>query len=192
MPLNGKRVAVPYQSAGTGDAESSEELLYLLRDRKGQHRPWFGCASPRAARARAGQVRRQLQVPARRRAARHGARSRCPPAGSQSTRPRHRRPRSRAGHRELSRCGAPRPVHRRGRDDRMGRGACGVRSLRHHRQLDGRGEAERPGGPADRAARPRQALPFGGRDRRSGGAGVRRGGHRADRAVLHTISDVYG
>jgi aerobic-type carbon monoxide dehydrogenase small subunit (CoxS/CutS family) len=41
--LNGRKVSAPYQSSGTGDAESSEQLLYWLRDRHGQHGPRFGC-----------------------------------------------------------------------------------------------------------------------------------------------------
>lgn len=41
--LNGKKAAAPYQSAGTGDAEESEQLLYWLRERHGQRGPRFGC-----------------------------------------------------------------------------------------------------------------------------------------------------
>lgn len=41
--LNGKETKADYQSMGTGDAESSERLLYWLREQFGQHGPRFGC-----------------------------------------------------------------------------------------------------------------------------------------------------
>ncbi|SNT60871.1 isoquinoline 1-oxidoreductase, alpha subunit/nicotinate dehydrogenase subunit A [Streptosporangium subroseum] len=41
--LNGKRVAAEYQAIGSGDSETSEALLYWLRERFGQQGPRFGC-----------------------------------------------------------------------------------------------------------------------------------------------------
>lgn len=41
--LNGRPVTAEYQSVGTGSAEVSEDLLYWLRERFGQHGPRFGC-----------------------------------------------------------------------------------------------------------------------------------------------------
>jgi aerobic-type carbon monoxide dehydrogenase small subunit (CoxS/CutS family) len=41
--LNGKQVSAPYQSAGAGDTQTSEPLLYWLRERHGQYGPRFGC-----------------------------------------------------------------------------------------------------------------------------------------------------
>ncbi len=41
--LNGKQVSAAYQSIGTGDAETSESLLYWLRERFEQKGPLFGC-----------------------------------------------------------------------------------------------------------------------------------------------------
>ncbi|MFC0106952.1 (2Fe-2S)-binding protein [Kibdelosporangium aridum] len=41
--LNGKQVSSPYWSVGTGEGQASEQLLYWLRERHGQHGPRFGC-----------------------------------------------------------------------------------------------------------------------------------------------------
>ncbi len=41
--LNGAETGAEYQSAGTGDDETSEPLLYWLRERFGQRGPRFGC-----------------------------------------------------------------------------------------------------------------------------------------------------
>lgn len=41
--LNGKKVTATYQSAGSGDSEESEPLLFWLRERFDQHGPKFGC-----------------------------------------------------------------------------------------------------------------------------------------------------
>lgn len=43
VQLNGKTVQADYQSAGSGSTESSEQLLYWLRNRQGQRGPRFGC-----------------------------------------------------------------------------------------------------------------------------------------------------
>jgi len=41
--LNGKQTKAEYQSAGTGDAQESERLLFWLRERFDQYGPKFGC-----------------------------------------------------------------------------------------------------------------------------------------------------
>ncbi|WP_255946048.1 (2Fe-2S)-binding protein [Streptomyces odontomachi] len=41
--LNGEETSAEYQSAGTGDDQASEPLLYWLRERLGQYGPRFGC-----------------------------------------------------------------------------------------------------------------------------------------------------
>ena len=41
--LNGKPAEADYQSAGSGDSEASEQLLYWLREQHGQRGPRFGC-----------------------------------------------------------------------------------------------------------------------------------------------------
>ncbi|GII57604.1 oxidoreductase [Planotetraspora thailandica] len=41
--LNGKEVTAEYQAIGSGASESSEILLYWLREQFGQHGPRFGC-----------------------------------------------------------------------------------------------------------------------------------------------------
>jgi aerobic-type carbon monoxide dehydrogenase small subunit (CoxS/CutS family) len=43
VQLNGTTAQADYESAGSGAAEASEQLLYWLRDRLGQHGPRFGC-----------------------------------------------------------------------------------------------------------------------------------------------------
>jgi len=41
--LNGRQATADYQSTGSGTAQVSEDLLYWLRERFGQHGPRFGC-----------------------------------------------------------------------------------------------------------------------------------------------------
>jgi aerobic-type carbon monoxide dehydrogenase small subunit (CoxS/CutS family) len=41
--LNGKQVTADYQTIGLGTSESSEAMLYWLREQFGQHGPRFGC-----------------------------------------------------------------------------------------------------------------------------------------------------
>jgi aerobic-type carbon monoxide dehydrogenase small subunit (CoxS/CutS family) len=41
--LNGRKVSAEYQTIGTGDTETSEPLLYWLRERFEQKGPRFGC-----------------------------------------------------------------------------------------------------------------------------------------------------
>jgi aerobic-type carbon monoxide dehydrogenase small subunit (CoxS/CutS family) len=41
--LNGQQVTADYQAIGAGTSQVSEDLLYWLRERFGQHGPRFGC-----------------------------------------------------------------------------------------------------------------------------------------------------
>jgi aerobic-type carbon monoxide dehydrogenase small subunit (CoxS/CutS family) len=43
VQLNGKTVQAEYESVGADATQSSEQLLYWLRSRQGQHGPRFGC-----------------------------------------------------------------------------------------------------------------------------------------------------